>query len=124
MKVLLLSIKPEYVESILSGEKKYEYRRRLAKINSEIMLIYSTYPVMKVVAEVKIIRTLEAAPTALWENTKQSAGISRKKFREYFKGQKKAYAYELGEVNIFREPKELSQYEISMPPQSFLYVDI
>ena len=30
MSTILISIKPEYVEKIFDGSKKYEYRRRLA----------------------------------------------------------------------------------------------
>lgn len=39
MKALLLSIKPEYVEKILQGEKKFEYRKRLAK--EDVSYIYT-----------------------------------------------------------------------------------
>ena len=42
MKAILLSIKPEYVERILAGTKKYEYRKRLARNKSSILLVYST----------------------------------------------------------------------------------
>ena len=31
MSKILMSIKPEYVDKIFSGEKKYEYRKRLCK---------------------------------------------------------------------------------------------
>ena len=124
MKAILLSIKPEYVERILAGTKKYEYRKRLARTESSILLIYSTSPVMKVVAKVEILGTISAAPSTLWEKTKNSAGISRKKYREYFHGCKTAYAYELGQIEKFDPPKNLSEYGITLAPQSFVYVDI
>ena len=38
MKAILLAIKPEYVDKILSGEKKYEYRTRIAKEKVKIKL--------------------------------------------------------------------------------------
>ena len=88
------------------------------------MFVYSTYPVMKVVAKVEIQNTLSAAPSTLWEQTKQEAGISRKKYREYFKGCKTAYAYQLGRVEVFEIPRELSEFNITVAPQSFVYVDI
>lgn len=124
MKAILLSIKPEYVDKILAGTKKYEYRKRLAQGKSCTMFVYSTYPVMKVVAKVEIQNTLSAAPSTLWEQTKQKAGISRKKYREYFKGCKTAYAYQLGRVEVFENPRELSEFNITVAPQSFVYVDI
>ena len=83
---ILLPIKGEYVERILSGEKKYEYRHTLAKENIESILLYATAPQSMVVGEVDVIGKITKLPTALWEETKKHAGISRKKYREYFKG--------------------------------------
>lgn len=124
MKAILLSIKPEYVERILAGTKKYEYRKKLARSKSSILLIYSTSPIMKIVAKVEIRGTISAAPSTLWEQTKSNAGISRKKYREYFHGCKTAYAYELGKVEKFDHPHDLSDYNITLAPQSFSYVDL
>lgn len=122
MKALLLSIKPEYVEKIISGTKKYEYRKHLAKEDIDVIYIYSTAPSMKVVATVQVIDRLSTSPTSLWEKTKANAGISRKKYREYFHGVKTANAYVLGNVNIFEIPKDLSEFGLSSAPQSFYYI--
>lgn len=122
MELILLSINPEYVERILAGSKKYEFRKRLANRTVDKILIYSTAPIMKVVGEVQIVETMSASPTALWECTKKSAGISRDKYRKYFKGCKVAYAYRLGQVVRYNPPKELSEFNISLPPQSFMYL--
>ena len=51
MPSILLSIKPEYVEKILSGEKRYEFRRKLCK--DEIDKIY-VYPDKRVDIAFKI----------------------------------------------------------------------
>ena len=124
MKALLLSIKPEYVEKILQGTKKFEYRKRLAKEDVSVIYVYSTFPSMKVVASIQVIRRLSASPTALWEKTKATAGISRAEYRDYFHGCKIAYAYELGEVEIFESGKNLSDFGIDTAPQSFTYIEI
>lgn len=124
MKALLLSIRPEYVERILQGTKKFEYRKRLAKEDVSVIYIYSTYPSMKVVGSVQVIGRISASPTALWEKTKAMAGISRAKYRDYFRGCKVAYAYELGEVTIFEKPQPLSVYGLDLAPQSFAYINI
>ena len=119
LKAILISIKPEYVEKILIGTKKYEYRKRLAKRKSDAIYIYSTSPVMKVVAKAEIIGTISAAPSTLWEKTKRNAGISEKKYLEYFHGHETAYAYELGKIQIFDFPRSLSDFNILNHP---LYV--
>ena len=124
MKALLLSIKPEYVEKILPGEKKFEYRKRLAKEDVSYIYVYSTAPSMKVVASVHIEGHLSDSPTALWEKTKAAAGISRAKFRDYFRGCKTAYAYKLGKVEVFESPKNLSDFGVAVAPQSFVYIKI
>ncbi len=122
MASILLSIKPEYVERIHAGSKKYEFRKRIAKKTVGKILMYSTAPIMKVVGEVQIVETISASPSAMWEQTKESAGITRDKFREYFKGCKTAYAYHLGEVTRYSPPKDLSEFNINFPPQSFIYL--
>lgn len=124
MKALLLSIKPEYVEKILQGEKKFEYRKQLAKEDVSYIYVYSTAPSMKVVASVHIEGHLSDSPTALWEKTKAAAGISRAKFRDYFRGCKTAYAYKLGKVEVFESPKNLSDFGVAVAPQSFVYIKI
>ena len=123
MKALLLSIKPEYANRILLGTKKYEYRKRLAKDSFDKIYIYSTSPVMKVVGTVKVLGRLERSPTALWEETKAEAGISRAKYRKYFKNCKSAYAYQLGEVTVFDTPLNLDDFGVSAAPQSFVYIE-
>ena len=113
METKLLAINPEYVEKIFAGTKKYEFRKRLASRAIDKILIYSTAPIMKVVGEVQIVETISSSPTALWERTKKFAGISRDKYRKYFKGCKVAYAYQLGQVIKYDPPKELQDFNIS-----------
>lgn len=122
MESILLSIKPEYVKRIFGGSKQFEFRKRLADKIVQRIYIYETAPTMQVVGEAQILGVLSDAPTALWEKTKEKAGISRDKFREYFKGCKTAYAYKLGEVTKYELPKELIEFNTKQPPQSFVYI--
>lgn len=124
MKSILLSINPEYADRILVGSKKYEFRKKLANKPVNKILIYSTTPIMKVVGEVEVIKTISSSPSALWEYTKKFAGISRDKFRKYFKGCKVAYAYELGKAIQYNPPKELNDFNVDLPPQSFIYLSV
>ena len=110
------------MERIFDGSKKFEFRKRLADKSVNRILIYATIPTKQVVGEITVLDTLSASPTALWEKTKGKAGISRQRFREYFKGCKTAYAYCLGELFIYEPPKSLADYGISFPPQSFVYL--
>ena len=109
---------------IFEGSKRYEYRKRLANRTVDRILIYSTAPIMKVVGEVQIVGTILSSPTVLWERTKKFAGISRDKYRKYFKGCKVAYAYHLGQVIRYDPPKDLRDFNIDSPPQSFIYISV
>ncbi len=123
MNTILLSIKPEYVNRIFEGTKKYEYRKHLANKKVSKIIIYSTFPEMKVVGEVRVIDTLTMAKTPLWEMTKKDAGICRSKYRKYFKDSKKACAYVLGEAKLYDIPKSLEEYGVPQAPQSFIYLN-
>lgn len=122
MSGIVLSINPEYAERIIAGTKKYEFRTRVAKDNVGRIVIYCTYPIMKVVAEVEVKGILALPPKDLWEKTKQYAGMSKIKFFRYFKDRKVAYAYELGEVRVYQKPKDLIEFGCNRAPQSFAYV--
>lgn len=123
MNRILISIKPEYAQRILDGTKKYEFRRIIAKEKVKSLILYSTSPIKEIVGEVEVIEIIEMPPSPLWEKAKSAAGISREKFRKYFLGQKKAYAYVLGHVTKFEAGKKLSDIGIDAPPQSFIYLN-
>lgn len=122
MSKMLLSIKPEYVEKILSGQKRYEFRKFHCRPDIDTIIIYSTSPVKQVVAEVKMIGILEGNLSEIWQKTKDLAGLSETMFFAYYKNKEKATAYQLGEVTVYDTPKTLSDYGLSYTPQSFAYI--
>lgn len=122
MNTILLSIKPEYANKILEGTKRYEFRKHLAQGAITRILLYSSSPEKRIVGEVEVVGTLTMKKTPLWECTKTSAGINRKKFREYFRGCSLAHAYQLGKAIKYDQPKNLADYGIVQAPQSFVYL--
>lgn len=119
---ILLSIKPEYVSKIISGEKTYEFRKRLPKLPVEAIVIYSTAPYCKIIGEVQVKGTITDTVSKIWNDTKGNAGISYKKYLQYFKNKKTANAFVLGKVKVYDEKKELSEFGIKHAPQSFIYL--
>lgn len=119
---ILLSVKPEYVYRILDKSKRFEFRHKLAVREIDCIVLYATYPIMKVVGEVKVVGTITTSPTAMWEKTKSFAGISREKYRKYFKGRKTASAYVLGDITEYEKPLSLETLGIKKAPQSFIYL--
>lgn len=123
MATILLSIKPEYVERIFNGSKKFEFRKHLPQEKVDRIVVYSTDPVQRVVGEVEVLGTLTMKPSPLWDSTKTAAGISRAKYRLYFKGCSAAHAFLLGQTQIYDVPKTLKEMGIKSAPQSFVYLN-
>lgn len=122
MKVLL-SIKPEYVQEIIKGNKKFEYRKRIFKEDVKSVVIYSTMPVGKIIGEFKIDKILNDSPIELWNKTSKYAGISKISFMDYFSGRNDGFAIEIKEFIKYQEPinpKEINDNFVA--PQSYKYL--
>ena len=74
---VILSIKPEFVEKIFSGEKQYEYRKVLFKQKVDTVYIYASRPISKIVGEFKIDEILCDTPENIWKETRRQSGVTR-----------------------------------------------
>jgi predicted transcriptional regulator len=119
---MLLSINPEHVENILNGTKLFEFRKTRCRETVDTIVIYSTAPKMRIVAEATLDDVIIGDVLEVWHLTKAYAGISYNFYRSYYKGKKYAVAYKLGAVTVFKEPLALSAFGITHPPQSFAYL--
>lgn len=123
MKVLL-SIKPEFADRILNGDKHFEFRKAVFK-NTDVktVVIYATKPVGKVIGEFDIAEVMEATPKKLWMATREYAGISRAFFEEYFEGRDTAYAIRVKRATRYSRPLDLTELlPRGIAPQSFQYL--
>lgn len=121
---ILLSIHPQFVKKIISGEKKFEFRKvKTKKFQPKKIFIYSTAPDSKIVAVADIVEILEAHPKIIWNKTKDYAGINHKFFLEYYKDKDKAIAYKISNVKEFSNPKNIKEVGIKSAPQSFMYLN-
>lgn len=121
-KNIILPIAPQYIEKILSGEKKYEYRKRLCKNNISRMYLYATAPVKGIVGEAEVIGKLEKNPKDLWNLTFQDSGIKVELFYKYFENYSRACAYKLGTVTRYANIIPLHNIGIDYIIQSFKYI--
>ena len=108
----------------MNGRKTFEFRRKLfTRRDVKTVIIYSTKPVGRIVAEFDIDHILEEEPEALWDRTSVGSGITKCYFDAYFSGRSKGYAIGIGEIRVFAEPIDPKvAYEGFTPPQSFMYV--
>ena len=124
MRKLLLPIKPKYVDAIIAGTKRVEYRTRIRK-DSEVTtaLIYRSGDLKKIVAEFTICGIIEGTPEQVWDQTKEFGGIEEKDYFRYFANKDKAYAYQICNLVIYPEPIPLVKLGIEKAPMSFMYIE-
>ena len=120
---VLLSIKPEFALKIFNGSKRYEYRRAIFK-NQEVsrVIVYASDPIKQIIGEFEIEDILHEEPQSLWVKTKHHAGISEKRFFDYFTNKSKGYAIKVKATRVYDDPLPLSSFMISSPPQSYMYL--
>lgn len=120
---VLLSIKPEFALKIFNGSKRYEYRRAIFK-NQEVsrVIVYASDPIRRIIGEFEIEDILHDELQVLWVKTKNDAGISKKRFFEYFTNKSKGYAIKIKATSMYDAPLPLNSFMVSSPPQSFMYL--
>ena len=121
---VLLSIKPEFAEKILTGEKKFEYRRRVHRRSDvKSVIIYATSPLMRIVGEFDIQDILRGSLAEIWDATCHAAGISEVYFKRYFEERSEATAICVGAVKRYDVPfPPLAWDPHFVAPQSYRYV--
>ncbi len=148
---VLLSINPEYVRKIESGEKKYEFRKvifaeRQAPIrtiysrgepkqqkNPEaapiLIYIYETAPAKAITGYFHCEEIISNSPQKLWELFGNSAGIAEENFFQYFRKPrypdiyyKTGHALRISEYTPLENPVKLATIGVQAPPQNFQYL--
>ena len=120
---IVLPIAPEFVQKILCGEKKYEYRKIMCKREIKKIYFYATAPLKSIVGEAEVVEKVVMNKAELWERTKDNSGITYEHFCEYFKGKDTASAYALGRVKKYDTPIKLEEINIFYVPQSYVYIE-
>ena len=120
----VFSIKPKFAEAILSGEKRFEFRRVIFRAaDVRVILIYATAPVGMVVGQFEVRSIISDHPKKVWQVTKAHAGITRENFYRYFSGQSVAHAIAVANVRVYRRPLMLCDLRPGLrAPQSFAYI--
>lgn len=122
---ILLSIKPQYVEKIISGEKRYEFRKKEFKRKDiDTIVVYSSGNVKKLVGEIKFKRILSDIPYLIWKKTHAQSGMTEESFMRYYMNKEKAYAIVIDTFLPYKEPVEIeAKYPGVKAPQSYRYID-
>ena len=127
-RTLLLSVKPEYAQKLLRGEKTVELRRvRPCRIRpGDVVLLYATAPTALFVGYCRIVEILLDSPTALWQKVKCSAGVTRTEYFRYFQAARRAVGIVIERPIPLAEDFSLDDSRRFVPgfrpPQSFCYL--
>lgn len=119
---IILPIHPRHVEKILTGEKQYEYRKRIPN-DLRFIVVYSTAPISKITALIEVAEVIKDCPNILWNKTQEFAGISKDFFDKYFANQNLSFAIKIKRVFKIEPEQPICLLGIINAPQSYLYVD-
>ncbi len=122
-RAILLSVFPEYVEKIISGEKRFEFRKHTPSENVDFIVFYATAPTAKILCVAEVDEIISDNPERLWRTTALFSGVDQGFYDKYYRGVDMAYAYKLGRVYRLRTPISLSNKNLKIsPPQTFRYL--
>jgi len=126
-RILFLSLRPQYVDLILKGEKTVELRRQRPKVRgNDIVILYASSPVMSVLGTAKVNEVFRDSVKKIWKNFGAETGITRKEYDSYFDDTEDATAISLKSTVRLREPVPLTSIRNVIdgfqPPQSFRYL--
>jgi predicted transcriptional regulator len=125
MENILISIRPAFVEKIISGRKRVEIRRRRINIDhGDRLWIYSSLPSARVEV-VSLVKSVSyGSPSDLWPLVSDFADISAEAYRSYLAGSNVACAIYLGEVKELIKPvslHDIRNYDPRFQPPQFFH---
>ncbi|MCK5561377.1 MAG: ASCH domain-containing protein [Thermoplasmata archaeon] len=121
---IILSIKPEFAEKILNGEKLFEFRKQVPRQKISWVFIYASSPFKKIVGCFRVKNILNGTPEEIWEKCGSYGGIDQERFFSYCGENEIVYGFEISEVTKFEPP--INPYEGDgnfKAPQSFAYYE-
>jgi predicted transcriptional regulator/GNAT superfamily N-acetyltransferase len=127
---ILMSIRAQYVDMILAGEKSIEVRRRFSEEHKgSIALLYATKPVGQVLGDALIADVISDYPQKIWKEFHHQIGASKEEYDSYCAGDEKVNAIFLSHVSKYPHPFNWSSViesftGIQRPPQSYQKIPI
>ena len=134
MRAVMISIKPEWVGKIHRREKIWELRKSVPKTSDAHLYKVYDYETKsnggkgKVVSEwvLKEYHVYFDDMTTKNERTVicKNACVTEKQLAEYHrKGRGVIYAWQIEDLKIYDQPKELSEFGLTKAPQSWCHVE-
>jgi predicted transcriptional regulator/ribosomal protein S18 acetylase RimI-like enzyme len=124
-RMLVMSLRPEYADLVLSGKKTVEFRRRFsAEYAGAKTVFYVTSPVRQFLFAAVIAGVDGLPKTDLWSKYRRDGGVSKAVFDSYFVGVPQGFALRLTDVEMLQNTMSLQDARRLCPglrpPQSFM----
>lgn len=118
-RVALMSIRPEFANAILSGEKVVEFRKRPVADDVSHVLIYATMPVGSLLGWFTVRGQTTMSAKGLWSTFRAVGGISKSRFFEYYDQRERGTGILVETAGRYPEPVPLSELGTTLrPPNS------
>lgn len=119
-RTIILPIQSKFVKEIISGKKRYEFRRNFPRDAISKILIYESAPVSKIVAEATVEQI--QIPVSRIMETIDIDELTSSYLPEYYSGRGIAYVYRIKKLTTYDKPKFLSEFGFTSAPQNFFYI--
>jgi predicted transcriptional regulator len=114
----LLSVRPKYVDQILTGQKTIELRRQRPRIEQgHAFFLYASSPIQAVAGVAQVCGVEIRGIGGLWKEVSARARITRAEFSAYFDACERGVAIHLASALTFARP--LTLHEIRNKNPSF-----
>jgi predicted transcriptional regulator len=126
-RVLFLSLRPEYADLILCGEKTVELRRRKPDVqDNDIVILYAASPVKSILGTARVQSVVQGTVTSIWRDFGSETGITQSTYKTYFDNSVEATAIRLRKTKRLSVPLTLDSIRRIIdgftPPQSYRYL--
>ena len=124
--LILLSLKPQHWQSILTGQKKYEYRKKRSFPHDSVQAyIYLSSPRMETAGFVDFDKPIIRSPQELATLAESQVPDSGQRVRKYFGTQTQGFAIPIISYETFDSiPLHVLRERFNFqPPQSYLVLD-
>lgn len=130
-KYILLSIKPKIIKEIISGEKKFEFRKKLPDLNDESLgiakkvIIYSSSPEKKIMGSF-VIKNFHQEKFNDMMHVVNASQSYRERIYRYFKHEGVCFSMEISDFRVYEQPLTLTSLRLNHnnfgPGQSYRYL--
>lgn len=124
---LVMSIHPEHIDKILTGEKTVELRKRFSKKwEGKRINLYATSPFKALVGCARIKKVVHTTKESVWKFFEHLIGCTKNEYDEYTNDADHIYAILLDDISPFNTPIPIEQLSYLLgdnhiiPPQSYL----